>query len=317
MDTARTMKNNEIYGGEFRKSDVLGGEFRCDLSMQIHEISTADTSKIDSIAIGHFDGVHLGHQKLFNELSENGGIVVIVKDGEKLTPFRTREKFVNFPIFYYDLKEIKNLSGSDFLEVLKRKFTNLKKIVVGYDFKFGKDRKCDAMFLKSEFNGITKVIDEFCIDKTGVHTSIIKIFLKNTNIETANQFLGRKYEIQGEVIKGQGIGKKDLVATLNLKTDRYFLPGNGVYATFTQANDKIYKSISFIGNRISTDSNFSVETHIIDDFSDISPQTATVYFVKFLRENKKFCDLGKLKTQILTDINLVKSILNDEKNDFC
>ena len=307
------MKNNEIYGGEFRKSDVEKGEFRCDLSMQIHEISTAETGKIDTIAIGHFDGVHLGHQKLFDELGKNGGIVVIVKDGEKLTPFRTREKFVKFPVFYYDLKEIKNLSGSEFLKILNIKFTNLKKIVVGYDFKFGKDRKCDTEFLKNNFNGITQVINEFCINKTGVHTTIIRVFLKNGNIDMANQFLGRKYEIEGAVISGQGLGKKDLVATLNLQIDRYFLPKNGVYATFTKVNERIYKSVSFIGSRISTDGKFSVETHIIDDFSDISCDLATIYFIDFLRENKKFNDLSELKKRILIDIKNAKSVLESEQ----
>lgn len=306
------MKNNEIYGGEFRKSDVEKGEFRCDLSMQIHEISTAETGKIDTIAIGHFDGVHLGHQKLFDELGKNGGIVVIVKNGEKLTPFRTREKFVNFPIFYYDLKEIKNLSGSDFLEVLKNKFTNLKTIIVGDDFKFGKDRKYDTEFLKREFSGITNVIDEFCIDNIGVHTSIIKIFLKNANIVSANRFLGRKYEISGRIINGQGIGKKELVATLNLQTQNYFLPSDGVYATFTEVGKKLYKSVSFIGSRVSTDDKFSVETHIIDNFNEYKDEFAIIYFVDFLRENRKFKNLSELKTQILIDIDKAKRRLQGE-----
>ena len=276
-------------------------------------IESADPKRIKAVAIGNFDGIHLGHKKLFMNLGENGAAVVILKDYYKLTPFRAREKFSPLPFFYFDLQKIKGLDGHEFIALLRNKFPNLQKIVVGADFRFGKDRKYDAKYLSNEFKGTTKIIDEYCIDGTGVHTSIIKIFLRNANIVGANQFLGRKYEICGRVVGGQGIGKKDLVATMNLQTDQYFLPKNGVYATFTKANDKIYKSISFIGNRFSTDGEFAVETHIIDNFNDKKPDFATIYFVEFMRENKKFNDLSALKNQISKDINLAKNILKSQK----
>ena len=276
------------------------------------EIQTTDTTKIQTVALGNFDGIHLGHKKLFANIGENGAAVVILKDYYKLTPFRAREKFTDLPIFYFDLNDIKNLEGDEFVALLRNKFPNLSKIVVGDDFRFGRDRKFDTEFLKNRFKGTTTIIDEVCIDGTGVHTTVIKIFLRNGNIAAANQFLGRKYEVSGRIISGQGIGKKELVATLNLQTGRYFLPCDGVYATFTRVNEKIYKSVSVVGDRVSTDGKFAVESHIFGDFSEQNFKFATIYFVKFLRENRKFHDLKELKNQIQTDIEAAKKALENE-----
>ena len=276
------------------------------------EIQTANPANITTVALGNFDGIHLGHKKLFANIGENGAAVVILKDYYKLTPFRAREKFTDLPIFYFDLHDIKNLEGDEFVALLRNKFPNLTKIVVGDDFKFGKDRKFDTEFLKNRFKGTTTIIDEVCIDGTGVHTTVIKIFLRNGNIISANRFLGRKYEISGKVVSGQGIGKKDLVATINLQTGQYFLPCDGVYATFTRVNEKIYKSVSFIGHRVSADGEFAVESHIFGNFNEENFKFATIYFVKFLRENKKFHDLTELKQQILIDIENANKALENE-----
>ena len=276
------------------------------------EIQTANPANITTVALGNFDGIHIGHKKLFANIGENGAAVVILKDYYKLTPFRAREKFTDLPIFYFDLNDIKNLEGDEFVALLRNKFPNLTKIVVGSDFRFGKDRKFDTEFLKNRFKGTTTIIDEVCLDGTGVHTTIIKIFLRNGNIVSANQFLGRKYEISGRVVSGQGIGKKDLVATLNLQTGQYFLPCDGVYATFTRVNEKIYKSVSFVGDRVTTDGEFAVETHIFGNFDEENFKFATIYFVNFLRENKKFHDLAELKKQIIIDIEAAKKALENE-----
>lgn len=270
-----------------------------------------DKSKIKSLAIGHFDGIHLGHKALFSYCYD-GGILVIENDRLKLTP--KRESFINLPIFYKNINDIKNLSPEEFIKLLKNEFVNLKKIVVGYDFKFGKNRSADAIFLKNIFDGEVVIVNEKKINNISVHSEKIREFLKKANIKMANLLLDRVYEIKGNLIKGQGLGKKELFSTINLDTSNYFLPKNGVYATFTNLNNKDFKSVTFIGNRLSTDDKFSVETHIIEPFSeDKINGKITIKFKDFIRDNKKFENLNELKFQISKDILKVQDILKKDE----
>ncbi|MEA1918036.1 MAG: bifunctional riboflavin kinase/FAD synthetase, partial [Campylobacterota bacterium] len=108
--------------------------------MEMSKDSTI-SQKINSIAIGGFDGMHIGHQRLFERLGNSGAIVVIETGYANLTPKKEREKFTHYPIFYYELDNIRVLNGEEFIALLKSNFPKLKKIVVGYDFHFGKDRK--------------------------------------------------------------------------------------------------------------------------------------------------------------------------------
>lgn len=270
-----------------------------------------DKSKIKSLAIGHFDGIHLGHKALFSHCHD-GGVLVIENDGLKLTP--KREDFINLPIFYKKINDIKDLSPKEFIKLLKNEFVNLKKIVVGYDFKFGKNRSADAIFLKNIFDGEVVIVNEKKINNISVHSEKIREFLKKANIKMANLLLDRVYEIKGNLIKGQGLGKKELFSTLNLDVNNYFLPKNGVYATFTNLNNKDFKSVTFIGNRLSTDDKFSVETHIIEPFSeDKINGKITIKFKDFIRDNKKFENLNELKFQISKDILKAQDILKKDE----
>jgi len=257
---------------------------------------------ITAVAIGHFDGVHRGHRQLLNRLGERGGLVVIDKDKANLTPRLKRAEYSRCPCFLYEFREIKDLSGEEFIKLLRKDFVNLKKIVVGYDFRFGRNRAWDKHDLKRIFSGEVEVVDEVCFDGMGVHSSAIREFIKQGEIYKANRLLGREYSIEGEVVKGQSIGSKELVPTLNLDVKSYLLPLNGVYATRTRIGNKTYGSVTFIGNRVSTDGKFSVETHVLNE-NIAEASDVAVCFIKRLRDNLKFSDLASLKAQIKIDIN--------------
>lgn len=96
---------------------------------------------ITSIAIGGFDGMHSAHQELFKNLDEHGAIVSIESGYANLTPKSFRQEYSIYPIYYYILENIKHLEGDEFIKLIKEEFPNLKKIVVGFDFCFGKNRK--------------------------------------------------------------------------------------------------------------------------------------------------------------------------------
>lgn len=222
---------------------------------------------VRAVAIGNFDGMHIGHQKLFEHLGEHGAIIVILAGGgAKLTPFASHGAYTQKKLFYCELSKIKNLSGGEFIELLERNFINLQKIVVGEDFRFGRDRAWDVEFLQREFRGQTCVVGEFKVG-SGVHSSRIKELLSRGRCEAAAELLGRDYELCGRIVRGQGRGAREFVATLNLEPGRFFIPKSGVYATVTSVRGARYKSVSFVGERLSTDGAFALETHILEDFT--------------------------------------------------
>ncbi|WP_086256633.1 bifunctional riboflavin kinase/FAD synthetase [Campylobacter sp. RM12176] len=270
--------------------------------------STISKSSVKSVAIGSFDGIHKGHKELIKKLGDGGALVVIRNGRACLTPGDRRQEYSGVPCFYYELKDILDLRGDEFIDMLKRDFVNLNKIVVGYDFKFGKDRAWDKHDLGHIFSGEVVVVDEFCFDGLGVHSSAIKRFLRDGDIYRANRLLGREYSVVGKVIAGQGIGKEHLYATLNLDITPYLAPCDGVYATRTKIDENTYSSITFVGYRLSTDGKFAIENHILDNDIDITPNSVRVCFVEWIRDNKKFDSLDELKKQIAKDIIIAKNV---------
>ncbi|NLM98847.1 MAG: bifunctional riboflavin kinase/FAD synthetase [Campylobacteraceae bacterium] len=277
--------------------------------------------KVTSLAIGCFDGIHRGHQQLLSRLGKDGAIFVVDKDGANLTPGTKRSEYSKYPCMFYHFLKLKDLTGEEFVELLQKLFPNLKKIVVGYDFKFGANRSCEAKDLHHLFNGEVDIIKEFCFDGISVHSSIIRELLKDGNILQANRLLGREYAIIGDVVTGQGLGKSELYPTINLNVKKYLLPKEGTYATRSKIGDKIYESVSFLGVRKSTDGEFSVETHILNEELNEIPPYIELFFVDFIRENRKFEDLAKLKEAITSDILSAKEALKtckvyfDSKNE--
>ena len=254
--------------------------------------------------------MHIGHQKLFEQLGEHGAIVVIETGYANLTPGCERQKHTHYPIYYYPLDEIRHLEGKEFVDHLITQFPRLKKIVVGYDFHFGKDRRYSHQDLKGFFAGEVCVIEKVTIDNDSVHSHKIRAKLQIGDIHGANRFLGHNYCISGNVIAGQGIGKKELVPTLNLDCKGFLVPQEGVYVTLTRIDNEehYYPSVAFMGNRVSTDGSYAIESHILD-MNIEHVQRATICFVRFLRKNQKYESIELLKKAIQSDISNAKKEL--------
>jgi len=256
-----------------------------------------------SVAIGGFDGMHIGHQHLFSELGERGTIVVVETGYANLTPKKERENFSNYPILYLNLEDIRHLDGVGFINLLKEKFPELQKIVVGYDFHFGRNRKYSFEDLKDIFDGEVQIIKEVTLKGDSIHSHKIRAKLQIGDIKGANAFLGHNYTIRGNHVSGQGIGKKELVATINIETNGFLMPQEGVYATLTRIDDEehYHPSVSFVGHRVTTDGSFAIETHILDG-EVVCEKEAAISFVAFIRNNEKFDSLDELKIAIKKDI---------------
>ena len=161
--------------------------------------------------------------------------------------------------------------------------------------------------LKELFNGDVLVIDEIKIDDIPVHTRIIREYLKDGDIKTANKLLGKEYKIYGQQITGQGLGAKNFVPTINLRVDEFLLPKEGVYVTKTILDNIEYNSITFLGHRVTTDGSYAVETHIIDKDIKNNNYCTQIKFYEKIRDNKKFDSFEELKNQIFDDIKLARN----------
>lgn len=335
-------------------------------------LSIPKNNTISSVAIGKFDGLHLGHQSLINALLDSAlsageigaksshkhcAIIIIdTHSSEFLTSLQDRfEKIAKIDsrlqAFRLDLESVRDFSGVDFVAFLQNILPNLEQIIVGYDFAFGKNRLFGAEDLREIFQNKhnkskkykkREVIIIQKVSQNGVplHSSVVKDLIMHGDMLVANTMLGWKYKIKGNIISGQGIGKKEIFPTINLQVNGYILPANGVYATRTNGLD----SVSFIGTRLSTDGNFSIETHILGDFKDfvdssnvadsadfggvlessfedfrgfmvedfmVQDRMVEVEFIKKLRENRHFDSLPLLKSQITQDICNAKEVLKN------
>jgi len=260
------------------------------------------------VAIGKFDGMHLGHRALFERLDGQGGVVVVEHYRATLTQGLYRAKFCEKPLFFYDFERIRGLDADAFVALLRAHFPNLVRIVVGEDFRFGAGRGGDADTLRRLFVGEVEVVPEVHWQDMPVHSRHIRDEVREGSLERANGMLGHPYETWGEVVTGQGLGARSLVPTLNLDTGRFLLPKSGVYGSRTQVAGRWYPSVSFVGHRTTTDGSFAVETHIVDERFEgrVGHGDVAIEWLTFLRENRRFESLEALKRQIERDIGAAR-----------
>jgi len=261
-------------------------------------------NSIKSVAIGSFDGIHLGHRALIDQVE---AIVIIERNSGYLTPGYRRTFCVEQPCFFYHFNNIKALTAKEFVEKLKEDFPKLETIVVGYDFGFGYKKEGNITLLKELFNGEVIVVSEVKSSDISVHTRTIKSYIAEGNMRLVKQLLDRPYRISGKIISGQGLGKEKLVPTLNLNVYDYDLPKDGVYATRTKVNDEWLESVSFLGLRVTTDGSYAIETHVLEKDIGLITGNTQIEFIDFIRDNKKFDGLEALKVQIFRDIEIART----------
>ncbi len=265
---------------------------------------------VTSVAIGKFDGMHLAHQRLFSYLDEGGAILTVDAQRGNLTPGEYKREFTPFPLYSIPLGKIKHLSGERFIYMLKKAFPNLTKVVVGYDFRFGKNRAFGVEELRGYFAGEVVVVPEVFHRGHSVHSEAIRELIAQGEMNLAGELLGRDYFIEGRVVRGNGLGSSALFATINLEVESFLIPLEGVYATKTKVGERCFGSVSFVGKRLSVDNLFSIETHLLGVSPHAIPKTevARIYFLERLRENRRFAELSSLKAQISEDIGRAEQI---------
>jgi riboflavin kinase/FMN adenylyltransferase len=280
------------------------------------------------IAVGNFDGVHVGHQSILNKLSEYKNykkVIITFKPHPVIfvNPSKNFELIVadyadkvdilkNFNPDYIFLqnfsKKIKNAEPIDFVKILKEKL-NMKCLIVGDDYNFGKNRAGNVDFLKSiskEYDFELVVVPQIEEQNNRITSSHIRKLLLSGDIETANRYLYNVFFIKGFVETGASRGRTLGFPTINFKS--YSLnqayPNDGIYTTLTKidGDPKLYKSVTNIGMSPTFDEKERrVETHILDFDKNVYFKKVKIHFLHKLRDEIKFNSINELVAQITID----------------
>ena len=275
-----------------------------------------------AVALGCFDGVHIGHKALIDEVinGSDGLTSAIWTFSEPLTvPYiekvEDRIKLcARLGIKYAiceSFEKFKQMTPSEFVCHLAK--CNVKRVVCGEDFRFGRDREGDVETLKVECedNGIEvtvipSVYTEIDGEMQKVSSTLIRTLIADGRVDVAAKLLGRPFAVSGVIISGNNLGRTIQVPTLNqrFEASRIMLK-NGVYNTVCVVNGNKYPSITNVGTRptVKTGSHEkNCETHIIGEKLDLYGEIASVEFYNYVREEKKFESLEELRAQITLDI---------------
>lgn len=290
------------------------------------------------VTSGTFDGVHLGHQKILKRIREiarsiQGETVLITfwphprlvlhPHNHQLRLLSTFEEKANllrqFGIDHLVTipftQEFSQMSSKEFIQQILIDRIHTRKLVIGYDHRFGKNREGSFEYLQQhsqEFGFELEEISREDVEEIGVSSTKIRKALESGDIRTANLYLSRPYELNGLVVKGQQIGRSIGFPTANIHVpnDYKLIPKDGVYAVQAKVEDKLYKAMLNIGNRPTVDgTKKTVETHLFDFQGDLYNKLITVYFRDFIREEQKFDGLEALKKQLIEDQKTAKSVL--------
>ena len=290
------------------------------------------------LTIGNFDGVHKGHSVVINKLAEKGtllGLPVVVmvfepqplefflKDNAPSRLTRLREKIIHFKHLPVDDLLIVNfnqrfadLDPEYFIQEVLVKRLNVKYLVVGDDFHFGKARRGNFALLQEAGEQYDfKVIDtaSYSVKGSRVSSTLIRDALNNGDLATAESMLGRSYSVCGRVVHGEKLGRKIGFPTANIQMQRKNTPIQGVFAvTMTGIGEQPIYGVANVGTKptVNGEAKVLLETHLFNFDRDIYGKYVEVHFKHKIRSEMRFQSVDDLKQQIQLDTAQAKTLMH-------
>lgn len=308
----------------------------------ITDNSSINNSGYNIATIGYFDGIHLGHRKILDELvgqakNKSGKSILITfwpHPRNVLNP-NTSVKLLlsnedkhqlieNLGVDYLYIieftEEFSKISAHSFIQNFIVEKLKVNKLIIGYNHSFGHKREGNFHFLQEnnfKYNfEIQEVKKKEIDDKLKISSSFIRDQIRDGKIDLANKMLGYKYYIKGEVVKGDGIGKKINYPTANImpRSNSTLVPGNGVYVCILTFEDQNYQGMLNIGKRPTVDGKERrIELHIFNFNTNIYGKKIKISLIKKIRDEVKFKNLDELKKQLEKDEIKSINLLNNEK----
>ncbi len=293
-----------------------------------HSIPDFSTSKKTIFTLGTFDGVHIGHTKiierLLNSSSEDEQSLVLTffphprmvlqedSDIKLLNTIKERTQLLekaglqNLIIHPFD-QAFSRLSAEEFVKNILVDIFHIKKIIIGHDHRFGRNRTAnidDLILYGKEFGFEVEQISAQEIDEVSISSTKIRNALNEGNIALANEYLGYNYFFSGTIIHGKKLGRTIGFPTANLKIEEFYklIPAIGVYAVKCSVDSQQFNGMLNIGTNPTVEGQgISVEVHLLDFEDDLYDKKITVELLKRIRNEEKFSSLDLLKSQLQKD----------------
>jgi len=285
------------------------------------------------LAIGFFDGVHLGHQQIIRQTiadaRQHDGIALVLTFDKHpnavVAPEKTPPLIYSLPqklraiqslgledilLIGFD-KPFSRQTGEEFVRALARDFGKIHSICVGANFGFGHKRSGNVALLKklgAELHFQVHGLSAVSLDGQAVSSTRIRDIIRAGDLNEASQMLGRSYAICGKVVLGDKLGRTLGFPTANLDVTGLVLPPNGVYAAVTRHEGRLYRAALNIGVRptVATGRQLRVEAHLLDFDGDLYGRELEIEIGEKLRDEKKFASPLELKEQIGRDVMAVR-----------
>ena len=285
------------------------------------------------ITVGTFDGVHLGHQKIINQLvkkakQKNCGTLLLTFDPHPrkvvqpsnapllLQTIEERSEILSklgLEIIFVQpfTKAFSKLNSEEYVKDVLVNQLNVEHLLVGYNHRFGKNRTANIFDLKKlgkKYKFSVSEIQAHIVNKITVSSTKIRHAINNGNIKYANSLLGHTYKLKGIVMKGRQNGKKIGFPTANVKIKERekILPKNGVYAVKVNYNEITHLAMMNIGTNPTFNGNYiSNEVHLINWDGDLYKKEIEIFFIERIRDEKKFNSIQDLSIQLQNDKNYI------------
>ncbi|AAR34861.1 bifunctional riboflavin kinase/FAD synthetase [Geobacter sulfurreducens] len=287
------------------------------------------------VTIGNFDGVHLGHREIFRRVKREAArldgvsmVITFTPHPLKVLGLRKELRLINT---YAEKELLIEASGIDclltipftaeFAAIGAERFVGeilvgrigVKKLVIGYDYAFGRNREGDVAMLRrmGEEHGFeVEVLEQIASGETVYSSSAVRRMIAAGNVREVVSLIGRHYSVGGTVVHGRRRGKDLGFPTANLRTEKELIPAAGVYAVKVRVDDTIRDGACNIGNNPTFgNEEVTVEVHILDFDGDLYGKEIRVYFVDRVREELRYPDLNALKEGISRDVARCRELL--------
>jgi riboflavin kinase/FMN adenylyltransferase len=287
-------------------------------------------SKRTALAIGNFDGLHLGHQKILKHLVNIArtqgllsGVLTFsphpekIFGPEKISMIQTLEqRLEGIEAFGVDMaliipfsRAFAELPGKDFVKKILLRTLQCRVVVVGSDFRFGKNRRGDISAMRTfgaQLRFDVHVVPPVRKKALIVSSSLIRELLRLGHLGAANAMLGRHYFIEGDVVRGEARGEDLGFPTANIETPNEIIP-RGVFLTLTEIEEKKWPSLTNVGVRPTfSHKRLCVESHVLDFHKKIYGDSVKIHFLKKIREERAFANPGELSLRIRKDLEAAR-----------
>ena len=296
---------------------------------EITDITTFTTQQPTVLTIGTFDGVHLGHQKIVERVVTNArqeGLLatvftffphprMVVQHDKGLKLIHTLEEKkqllqqlgVDLLVVQPFNEAFAQLTAEEFVSTILVEHLNVKKVIIGYDHRFGRNRTAnidDMRLFGKKYGFAVEEISVQEVDEVSVSSTKIREALNKGDVTTAEHYLGTPYSLTGRVVHGLKLGRTLGYPTANIQvTEEYkLIPKDGVYAVYSYIDGrKVYGMMSIGKNPTIERKGASIEVYFFDFNGDLYDQKLTIEFVQYLREEQKFATIDLLKKQLQDD----------------